>query len=289
MYYLQLLLNGVIAGGVYALFAVGLTMVYGTFRFINFAHGELIAWGAYGVLLFASEPVGMPLWAAALPAVALTCAIGLAQDRFVYRPLRQSHAITLLIASIGLSFFLRSLLVLCFGSDLRTYGTAVSEGYELAGLVVTKVQLGMLGMALAFMAGLYLIFTRTLLGKAMRAVSDSQDLSLIYALPMRKIRLAVWVLASVFAAAGGIMQGLDTSLEPMMGLTNLIKAFAAVLLGGAGNVFGALLGGLFIGVAENLSIAFFDPGYKDFIAFAVIILMLLVRPQGLFAVSTGVR
>ena len=289
MYYLQLILNGLIAGGVYALFAVGLTMVYGTFRFINFAHGELIAWGAYGVLLFASEPIGLPLWAAALPAVALTCAIGLAQDRFVYKPLKDSHAVTLLISSIGLSFFLRSLLVLCFGSDLMTYGAGISEGYEIFGLVVTKVQLGMLGMALLFMFGLYLLFTRTLLGKALRAVSDSQELALIYALPMKKVRLAVWILASFFAASGGIMQGLDTSLEPMMGLTNLIKAFAAVLLGGAGNVFGALIGGVFIGVAENLSIAFFDPGYKDFIAFSVIILMLLVRPQGIFAVGGGVR
>lgn len=289
MYYLQLLVNGIIAGGVYALFAVGLTMVYGTFRFINFAHGELIAWGAYGVLLFAAAPLGLGLWLAALPALALTCVLGLAQDRFVYRPLRDSHAITLLIASIGVSFFLRSLLVLCFGSDLRTYDTAIAQGYVFAGLVVTRIQLSMLGLAVAFMAGLYLVFTRTLLGKAMRAVADSQELALIYALPMRRIRIAVWLLASLFAAAGGILIGVDTSLEPMMGLSNLIKAFAAVLLGGAGNVFGALLGGIFIGVAENLSIAFFDPGYKDFIAFAVIIVMLLVRPQGIFAVRTGVR
>lgn len=271
------------------MFAVGLTMVYGTFRFINFAHGELIAWGAYGVLLFISEPLGLPLWLAVVPALALTCAIGLAKDRFVYRPLKDSHAVTLLIASIGLSFFLRSLLTLCFGSDLRTYGAALAQGYEIAGLVITKVQLGMLGMALVFMTGLYLLFTRTLLGKALRAVSDNQDLALVYGLPMRRVRLAVWLLASGFAAGGGIMIGLDTSLEPMMGLSNLIKAFAAVLLGGAGNVFGALIGGVFIGVAENLSIAFFDPGYKDFIAFAVIILMLLLRPQGIFAVGGGMR
>jgi branched-chain amino acid transport system permease protein/neutral amino acid transport system permease protein len=127
------------------------------------------------------------------------------------------------------------------------------------------------------------------LGKALRAVSDSQELALIYGLPMRRVRLAVWLLASTFAAVGGMMIGMDTSLEPMMGLTNLIKAFAAVLLGGAGNVFGALLGGIFIGVAENLSIAFFDPGYKDFIAFTVIIIMLLFKPQGIFAVGKGVR
>lgn len=289
MYLTQLFVNGVIAGGVYALFAVGLTMVYGTFRFINFAHGELIAWGAYGVLLFSSAPFGLPLWQAAIPAVALTCAIGLAQDKLVYQPLTDSPAVTLLIASIGLSFFLRSLLALCFGSDLRTFEMGMSQGYDLGGIIVTKVQLGMLGLAVLFMAGLSLLFKKTLLGKALRAVSDSQELALIYGLPMRRVRLAVWLLASTFAAVGGIMIGMDTSLEPMMGLTNLIKAFAAVLLGGAGNVFGALLGGIFIGVAENLSIAFFDPGYKDFIAFSVIILMLLLKPQGIFAVGSGVR
>ena len=123
----------------------------------------------------------------------------------------------------------------------------------------------------------------------MRAVSDNPELAGIFGLPLSQVRRAVWVLGAVFAAVGGILLGLDSSLDPFMGLSSLIKAFAAVLLGGAGNVFGALIGGLAIGIFENLGTAFISPSYKDLIAFAVIIVMLLFRPQGLFAVRGGVR
>jgi branched-subunit amino acid ABC-type transport system permease component len=285
----QIVLNGLFTGSVYALFAVGLTMSYGVFRFINFAHGELIAWGAYGVLIFRAWPFQLPLLAAALPAVALAAAIGVASDRLVYRPLRQADRITLLVASIGLSFFLRSALVFCFGSDLASYGLGLSRGLDLGGIYVTRIQLATLGTAVCFLGGLYLLLTRTLLGKTLRAVSDNLELSGIMGLSLRRAGLTVWILSAGFAAVGGILLGLDTSLEPQMGLVNLIKAFAAVLIGGAGNVWGALLGGLFIGVAESLSVVFISPGYKDFVAFAVIILVLLVRPQGLFSLARGVR
>jgi len=287
MYHLQFILNGLIAGSVYALFAVGLTMTYGIFRFINFAHGELIAWGAYGLLWFSGPLLGLPLIWAALPAIALTICIALAADKLVYAPLRHQDRITLLIASIGLSFFLRSLLQLVFGAELMTYGREAGRGWEIAGLYVTGVQAGMGITAVAFLAGLYLLLTRTLLGKALRAVSDNMELAGIMGLPMHRVNRTVWLLSALFAAVGGMLLGLDTSLDPFMGLANLVKAFAAVLLGGAGNVWGALLGGLFIGITENLSVAFIDPGYKDFVAFAVIIAMLLFRPQGIFALTRG--
>jgi branched-subunit amino acid ABC-type transport system permease component len=128
-----------------------------------------------------------------------------------------------------------------------------------------------------------------MLGKSLRAVADNMELAAIMGISMRKVGFTVWALAAVFSGVGGILLGLDTNLEPMMGLTNLIKAFAAVLLGGAGNVWGALLGGLFIGITENLGVAFFSPGYKDFISFAVILLLLLFRPSGIFGVLVGVR
>lgn len=288
-YYAQLLLNGIIAGSVYAMFAVGLTMVYGVFRFINFAHGELIAWGAYLVLLFILPPFSLPLYVAAFPALLLTILVGLAQDRFVYGPLRNSSRITLLIASIGLSYFLRNGLRLIWGSDLQTYGLMPARGFVLAGLSITPAQIAMMAAALFFLGGLYLLLTRTLLGKSLRAVADNMELARIMGIDIRKVSVSVWVLASLFSGAGGILLAVDTSLEPMMGLVNLIKAFAAVLLGGAGNVWGALLGGLFIGVTENLGVAFFSPGYKDFISFALIIVLLLFRPRGIFSLSGGVR
>jgi len=291
MYYLQLLINGLVAGSVYALFAVGLTLVYGVFRFINFAHGELITWGAYGVLLFMAPPLGLSLGWALVPACLLAVALGLACDRLVYQPLRQSDRVTLLIASIGLSFFLRSALQFIFGADLTSYPLGLARGFSWGELSITGVQLAMVACAVIFLGGLFLLLTRTRLGKALRAVSDNPELAGIMGLPLKQVGWTVWGLASLFAAAGGILLGMDTSLDPFMGLANLIKAFAAVLLGGAGNVWGALLGGLFIGVAENLSVAVLSPGYKDFVAFAVIVVILLLRPQGIFALagSGGVR
>jgi branched-chain amino acid transport system permease protein len=289
IYYLQLILNGIIAGSIYSLFAVGLTMVYGVFRFINFAHGELIAWGAYLALLFTQTLFSLPIYYAVLPALALTIAIGLAQERYVYRPLRHGNRISLLIASIGLSYLLRNAIRIIWGSDLMTYGLKPTRGLAFAGLSITATQISMMAAAVLFLGGLYFLFTRTMLGKSLRAVADNMELAVIMGINMKRVSLAVWSLASVFAGVGGILLALDTNLEPLMGLTNMIKAFAAMLLGGAGNVWGALLGGLFIGIAENVGVAFVSPGYKDFISFAIIILVLLFRPKGLFGILGGVR
>ena len=288
-YYAQLLVNGIIAGSIYALFAVGLTMVYGVFRFINFAHGELIAWGAYLALFFTRSPFSLPINFAVLPALVITALLGLAQDRFVFEPLRQGNRISLLIASIGLSYFMRNAIRLIWGSDLQTYGLKLTRGIDLAGLSITSAQIAMVAAAILFLAVLYVLLTHTLLGKSLRAVADNMTLAEIMGVSIKKVRVTVWVLASLFSAVGGILLAVDTNLEPMMGLTNLIKAFAAVLLGGAGNVWGALLGGLIIGIAENISVAFISPGYKDFISFALIILMLLFRPRGIFGILGGVR
>ena len=288
-YYAQLVLNGVIAGSIYALFAVGLTMVYGVFRFINFAHGELIAWGAYLVLLFMHPPISLPLYLAVLPALLATMAIGVVQDRYVYQPLIHGNRITLLIASIGVSYLLRNAIRLIWGSDLMTYGIRPVRGILFAGLSITPTQILMIGAAVFFLSALYFLLTRTMLGKSLRAVADNMELAAIMGINMKRVSLPVWVLASLFAGAGGFLLALDTSLEPMIGMTNMIKAFAAVLLGGAGNVWGALLAGLFIGIAENIGVAFFSPGYKDFISFALIFLLLILRPKGIFGVLAGVR
>jgi branched-subunit amino acid ABC-type transport system permease component len=285
-YYAQLILNGVIAGSVYALFAVGLTMVYGVFRFINFAHGELIAWGAYLTLLFSHF---LPFGIAVLPALALTLILGIGQDRYVYSPLRKQGRITLLIASIGLSYLLRNALRLIWGSDLQTYGFEAMRGLSIGALSITRIQLAMVIAALLFLGFLYVLLKFTMLGKSLRAAADNMELAEIMGINMKRVGSTVWMLSALFASVGGVLIGLDTNLEPMMGLTNLIKSFAAVLLGGAGNVWGALLGGLFIGMAENLGVAFFSPGYKDAVSFVLIVLLLLFRPAGIFGLISGVR
>ncbi|WP_022665812.1 branched-chain amino acid ABC transporter permease [Desulfospira joergensenii] len=289
VYYFQLLTNGIIAGSIYAMFAVGLAMVYGVFKFINFSHGELITWGAYLSLMFFSPPFSLPLGFAVIPALVITVGMGLAQDFFVYRPLRNSNPIAILIASIGLSYLLRNGIRLCWGSDLRTFDLPLSQGLVFWGVYITKIQILMMVSALVFFGVLYFLLTRTLLGKSLRAVSDNMELSAIMGISMKKVTAAIWILAAVFAGTGGILLALDTNLEPMMGMTSLVKAFAAVLLGGAGNIWGALLGGLFIGIAENMGVAFISPDYKDFISFGVIILLLLFKPKGIFSIAGGVR
>ncbi|MFH1156478.1 MAG: branched-chain amino acid ABC transporter permease [Pseudomonadota bacterium] len=289
VFYVQLIVNGIIAGSIYAMFAVGLTMVYGVFKFINFSHGELITWGAYLGLMFISPPFSLPLYLAAVPALTLTVGIGLAQDRFIYRPLRQKNPISILIASIGLSYMLRNAIRLFWGSDLRTFQMPLSQGLQFSGIYITRPQVLMVLSALVFLGTLYIILTKTLLGKSLRALSDNMELAAIMGINMEKVTAAVWILASLFAGSGGILLAMDTSMEPMMGMASLIKAFAAVLLGGAGNVWGALLGGLFIGITENVSVAFISPDYKDFIAFAVIFGILLVKPRGIFGIMGGMR
>jgi len=285
-YYAQLVVNGIVAGAVYALFAVGLTLIYGVFRFINFAHGELIAWGAYLTLMFSGF---LPFGLAVVPALFLTILLGIGQERYIYRSLRQRSRITLLIASIGLSYLLRNALRLIWGSDLASFGFETRRGISFAGLIVTRTQLLMVAAALLFLAFLYMLLNFTLLGKSLRAAADNTELAEIMGIDMKKVGLSVWMLSALFAGVGGILIGIDTNLEPMMGLINLLKAFAAVLLGGAGNVWGALLGGFCIGIAENLGVAFFSPGYKDAVSFALIILLLLFRPTGLFGLIGGIR
>lgn len=289
IYYLQLITNGIIAGSIYALFAVGLSMVYGVFKFINFSHGELITWGAYLTWMFSSPPFSLPIYFAVIPALVITVGIGLGQDFFVYRTLRQSNPISILIASIGLSYLLRNAIRLCWGSDLQTFDLPLSRGILFWGVYITKAQILMMLSALLFFSILYFLLTKTLLGKSLRAVSDNMELSAIMGINMEKVTCTIWVLASVFAGAGGILLALDTNLDPMMGMNSLIKAFAAVLLGGAGNVWGALIGGLFIGIAENISVAFISPDYKDFISFGLIFILLLFKPRGIFGISEGVR
>ncbi|MBU0464849.1 MAG: branched-chain amino acid ABC transporter permease [Proteobacteria bacterium] len=289
IYYVQLLTNGIIAGSIYAMFAVGLALVYGVFKFINFSHGELITWGAYLTLMFSSPLFSLPLYFAVIPALVITVVIGLAQDFFVYRPLRQSNPIAILIASIGLSYLLRNAIRLCWGSDLQTFDLPLSTGLIFWGIYITKTQILMMLSALLFFGILYFLLTKTLLGKSLRAVSDNMELSSIMGINMKKVTCTIWVLASVFAGSGGILLAFDTSLDPMMGMNNLIKAFAAVLLGGAGNIWGALIGGLFIGIAENISVAFISPDYKDFIAFGLIFILLLFKPRGIFGIAGGVR
>ncbi|NWG04938.1 MAG: branched-chain amino acid ABC transporter permease [Syntrophaceae bacterium] len=278
-YLLQSILNGILAGCIYALFAMGLTLIYGVLNFVNFAHGELIMWGAYFLYLLMEKPIGLPLFLAFIPALLFTTILGLGTDHFIFRPLRQANRLTLLIASLGLSFLLRNGAQFFWGAEIRTYGFEIRRGMRFWGVSITSNQVAIIIVSVVCVALLYLLFYKSRLGKSMRAVSDSLELSRVVGINSKKTIRFTWVIASILAGLGGILLALDTNLQPGMGLINLVKAFAATLLGGVGNLWGALLGGMVIGLVENLGVLVISPGYKDAIAFGIMILMLLLRPM----------
>ncbi|OGQ09043.1 MAG: hypothetical protein A2026_10320 [Deltaproteobacteria bacterium RBG_19FT_COMBO_46_12] len=281
-YLLQSILNGILAGCIYALFAMGLTLIYGVLNFVNFAHGELIMWGAYFLYLLMEKPIGLPLFLAFIPALLLTMILGLGTDRFVFRPLRQANRLTLLIASLGVSFLLRNGAQFFWGAEIRTYGFEIKRGMRFWGVSITSNQVAIIIASIVCIILLYLLFYKSRLGKSMRAVSDSLELARGVGIDSKRAIQLTWIIASILAGLGGILLALDTNLQPGMGLINLVKAFAATLLGGVGNLWGALLGGIVIGLAENLGVLMISPGYKDAIAFGIMVMMLLVRPVALF-------
>jgi branched-subunit amino acid ABC-type transport system permease component len=277
----QSILNGILAGCIYALFAMGLTLIYGVLNFVNFAHGELIMWGAYFLYFLMGKPFGLPLPIALIPALLLTILLGIGMDRFVFKPLRTANRLTLLIASLGLSFLLRNGAQFLWGAELRTYGFEIKRGLRILGISITLNQVAIILTSIVCIVFVYLLFHRSRLGKSMRAVSDNLELARVVGIDSKHAIQFAWVIASVLAGVSGILLALDTNLQPGMGLINLVKAFAATLLGGVGNIWGALLGGIVIGLAENLGVLVISPGYKDAIAFGIMVLMLLIRPSAL--------
>jgi len=279
---LQSIFNGLLAGCIYALFAMGLTLIYGVLNFVNFAHGELIMWGAYFLYLFMGTPFGFPLPIALIPALFFTILLGIGMDRFAFKPIRQANRLTLLIAALGLSFLLRNGAQLFWGAELRTYGFEIKRGWRILNMSITINQMAIIITTLICIVIVYLLFHRSKLGKSMRAVSDNLELARVSGINTKKAIQFAWILSSALACVGGILLALDTNLQPGMGLINLVKAFAATLLGGVGNLWGALLGGIIIGLAENLGVLVISTGYKDAIAFGIMVILLLLRPPVLY-------
>ena len=278
---LQSILNGILAGCIYALFAMGLTLIYGVLNFVNFAHGELIMWGAYFLYLFMEKPIGLPFTLALPPALFLTILLGMGIDQFVFKPLRPANRLTLLIAALGLSFFLRNGAQFFWGAEIRTYGFEIKRGMRFLGVSITFNQIAIILTSILCILFLYLLFHRSRMGKSMRAVSDNLELARVVGIDTKRTIRIAWIIAALLAGVGGILLALDTNLQPGMGLINLVKAFAATLLGGVGNLWGAFWGGILIGLAENLGVLVISPGYKDAIAFGIMVLMLLIRPATL--------
>ena len=293
---LQQILNGLSLGSIYALIALGYTMVYGILKLINFAHGEVFMIGAYagyfgalGLGVQGYGNAGFPLYLAVLVlvfAMAVAALLGVSIELLAYRPVRSAPRLTPLITAIGVSLFLQNAAMLLFSPNPRPYPAILREiRFELGGVIVTNVKLTIFVVAIALMLGLNWFIQRTWTGKAMRAVSTNLDAARLMGVDTDRIIRATFAVGSALAAAGGILFGLDQiTINPLMGVLTGLKAFVAAVLGGIGNIRGAVLGGLLIGLAEQLTAGYLSPDYRDAITFVILIIVLILRPEGLLGV-----
>jgi branched-chain amino acid transport system permease protein len=285
----QLIVNGIIAGGNYALAAIGYTMVYSILKFINFAHGSVAMVGAYIVFVLAMTTLHIPFVAAFFLSMILTAGLGIIIEKAAYKPLRYAPKLAPLTTAIAVSFVLDAAIMMLVGTDIKTY-TVQYQVFTVGPVFITSVQVIIIVASLLFMLCLYGLLTWTKLGKAIRAVADDLNLSEIAGINADFAISAVFAIGSALAAASGTLIGLDTNLQPTMGFIITVKAFAAVVLGGLGNVYGAIAGAFIIGIVENLGVWYIPPVWKDSIAYGILILVLLFKPSGLFGSkdNTGV-
>ncbi|AZK59631.1 branched-chain amino acid ABC transporter permease [Candidatus Desulforudis audaxviator] len=279
--FLQQLLNGITLGSVYALIALGYTMVYGIIKLINFAHGDVYMIGAFVGLT--AVVLGANIWFALCAAMLACLIVAVSIERVAYRPLRGSTRLAPLISSIGVSIFIQTLMTLIKGPQPVGFPQVVKNTIHTVGpLHISTVQIVILVVATCLMIILQLVIRRTKMGKAMRATSEDLHTAGLMGINVNAVISFTFALGAVMAAAGGVLVGMYfNSIFPLMGVMAGLKAFCAAVVGGIGSVPGAVLGGLFLGVAEVLGVAAGFGSYRDAIAFGLLILVLLIRPSGL--------
>lgn len=297
----ELIVYGIVLGSIISLGAIGLSLVYGIIRFANFAHGDLMTAGAFvalfmvtGVLSWIGVPdttfgpisfgwrmvIAFPISMAGVAGVAILL------DRILYQKLRAkgSGTVMLAISSLGAAFIIRMIILILWGADSVFYRPGLLRPFLQLPLQI-KIrpdQILIIVIVAVLFILLHLFLQKTKMGKAMRATADNMELALISGIDTERVIMWTWGIGGALAAAGGILYGIDVQLHPGMGWNFLIPLFAATILGTIGNVYGALVGGLIIGVAQQVSTAFLMPTYKPAVAFIIMILILLIRPKGIF-------
>jgi branched-chain amino acid transport system permease protein len=302
----QLLVNGLTLGSLYALIAIGYSMVYGILKLLNFAHGDVYMVGAfvgYGILNALGGPLSPNIAITALIALMFVGAmlatgfLGVVIERFAYRPLRDAPRIAPLISALGVSFFIQNSVLLLLGADFRTYnsyllgskhpeqftpGPLSDAVFVINGVNVQLVQILVLGMTLVLMVGLTLVVARTRIGKAMRATAYDREAAAMMGIDVDRVIGSTFFIGSTLAGAAGVMFGLLFSqVFHFMGFLAGLKGFTAAVVGGIGSIPGAMLGGLLVGLAESFATGYVGGRWSDLIVFAILILVLLVRPSGL--------
>jgi branched-chain amino acid transport system permease protein len=300
----QLLVNGLTLGSVYALVALGFSMVYGILKLLNLAHGDVlmvgafIGWGMLGWLGGAQDPnvaVWLLIVLMVLAAMAGCGVLGVAIERFAYRPLRRAPRIAPLISALGVSFFLQNSVLLLFGADLRSYDSFdlvdVEVGINWGPLNVWILRIVVVASALAMMLALWLLVTRTKLGKAMRATAFDREAAAMMGIDVDRVIVKTFFIGSALAGAAGVLAGLVFfQISHFMGFNYGLKGFTAAVVGGIGSIPGAMFGGLFIGLAEALSVGYIEDltrgrlgsAFSDLVVFMILIAFMLLRPQGIF-------
>jgi branched-chain amino acid transport system permease protein len=280
----EALVYGLIAGSVYALIALGFGLIFSTMRFFNFAHGAVFTTGAYlNYALFTL--VRLPFWLSIMLAVCLSALLGLAFESLVFQRLRRrgSSSLVLLIASLGLLTLSQNIISMVFGNDTKIVrSTLVGEGIPLFGARITGIQAAIVLTSLVLFLATATLLRWTKIGTAARAVADDPELATTKGIESQRIIWFTYLLGSALGAVAGIMISLDVNMNPTMGFNALLYGVVAVVVGGLGDILGAYLGGLLLGVAQHLGVWFIRSEWEDAIAFTVMVLFLLIRPRGIF-------
>jgi len=278
----QLLFYGLVLGSIFALGAIGVSLTFGILGFANFSHGDLMATGAYVAFLVYVQ-LALPFWLALPVAILATAALAVAIDRTIYRRFRRGPPVLLLISSFGMALIVRSLIQLIWGPEVTTYDPGIQLAERFMGLRYQNHQLGIIAGAIALVIVVHLFLSRTRAGKAMRAMADNPTLAQLSGIDTERVVMWTWITGGALAGAAGVFLAIDTQLRPEMGWFQLLPIFAAAILGGIGKPYGAIVGGYIIGMVTELSNLVLPAEYTTVVPFAILVVMLIFRPTGLFA------
>lgn len=283
MEFVAQMINGLSTGGMYALVAIGYTMVYGIAKMINFAHGEIIMVGAY-LAYIATSMMGMPSYVSIVISILGCALLGVVTEKVAYKPLRNSGSLAVLITAIGVSYLLQNVFLILFGSAAKTFPTYIPAGtIQFFGISITYVSLISLILTGICSAALLFFVNKTRIGKAMRAVSEDKGAAELMGINVNNTISLTFAIGSGLGAIAGVIYGMSYSLiDPYIGAMLGIKAFIAAVLGGIGSIQGAMVGGIVIGIAEAFTISYVSSTFSDAVVFGILIFILLVKPAGLF-------
>ncbi|NMA68841.1 MAG: branched-chain amino acid ABC transporter permease [Desulfitobacterium sp.] len=284
--FLQQIVNGLTLGCIYCLVALGLTLIYGIMEVPNFAHGHFYMIGAY-VTFFMMTLYGLNYWLSAIIAGIVLAILGVLLERLVFHPMRHTPATNKFIAAVGAMLFLEALARVLWGSDYRNIPSVYDNVVQIAGIRTTEQKLIIIIGAFVLMAALYVFIKKTLIGSTIEAMAQNRDGASLVGIDVNRVAMLTFAVASLLAAAAASLSGPIFLVYPGMGNIIIMKAFVIIVIGGMGSIPGAVIGAFILGMAETMGATYISSSYKDIVAFAILVLILSIRPSGLFA--RGVR